>query len=38
VPPTQPTGSLQVRVDFDSGPLAGPVEATMTLLVVKEGK
>jgi hypothetical protein len=34
----QPTGPLQVRVDFDSGPLAGRLQAMTTLEVVKEGK
>jgi hypothetical protein len=34
----QPTGPLRVRVDFDSGPLAGRLQAATTLQVVKEGK
>jgi hypothetical protein len=38
VPPTQPSGPLQVRVDFDSGPLAGRVQAMTTVEVIKEGK
>jgi hypothetical protein len=34
----QSPGPLQVRVDFDSGPLAGRLQAMTTLQVVKESK
>jgi hypothetical protein len=39
VPPTQPAGSsLQVRVEYDSGPLAGTLRAAAPVQVVKEIK
>jgi hypothetical protein len=37
VPQTQPVGSsLLVQVDYDSGPLAGPLHAIALVKVVKE--
>jgi hypothetical protein len=33
VPQSQPAGPLVVNVDFDSGPLAGPLHASTTLNV-----
>jgi hypothetical protein len=31
VPQSQPAGPLAVNVDFDSGPLAGPLHASTTV-------
>jgi hypothetical protein len=35
VPETQPAGELRVKVTFDSGPLAGALDASAKVEVVK---